>query len=156
MKYTRLTQEQFEALHQEFANFLATQAIDAKEWKKLKENKPEVAEQELDVFSDLVWEGALNKVNYVENSSPKQLFLFHFAPETIELLLIKNSNPSVDLTTLEGLEWLQKNMHDEAVEFYTSSKGYSDDSNSDKFKLIQQGSVISDGTLFNTLKVLIT
>jgi len=156
MKYTRLTQEQFEALHQEFANFLATQAIDAKEWKLLKKNKPEVAEQELDVFSDLVWERALNKVNYVENSSPKQLFLFYFAPKTIELLLIKNDNPNVDLTTLEGLEWLQNNIHDEAVEFYTSSKGYSDDINSDKFKLIQQGSVISDGTLFNTLKALIT
>ena len=39
MKYTRLTKEQFEELHQEFINFLATQSITADEWKNLKENK---------------------------------------------------------------------------------------------------------------------
>jgi hypothetical protein len=32
MKYKRLTKEQFEALHQEFSNFLATQSIDKAEW----------------------------------------------------------------------------------------------------------------------------
>ena len=54
MKYERLTKEQFEALHQEFSNFLATQSIDKAEWDSIKTNKPEVAEQELDVFSDLI------------------------------------------------------------------------------------------------------
>lgn len=61
MKYTRLSKEQIEELHQEFINFLATQSITAEEWKDIKTNKPEVAEQELDVFSDLVWEGVLTK-----------------------------------------------------------------------------------------------
>jgi hypothetical protein len=36
MKYKRLTKEQFEALHMEFANFLATQSIDKKEWDVIK------------------------------------------------------------------------------------------------------------------------
>ncbi len=62
MKYQRLTKEQLEELHQEFINFLATQSITAKEWDDIKKNKPEVAEQELDVFSDLIWEGVLSKV----------------------------------------------------------------------------------------------
>ena len=68
MKYARLTKEQFEELHQEFINFLATQSITADEWKKLKIEKPEVAEQELDIFSDLIWEGVLNKVKYYRTS----------------------------------------------------------------------------------------
>ena len=51
MKYTRLTKEQFEELNQEFINFLATQSITAKEWKEIKQLKPAVAEDELDVFS---------------------------------------------------------------------------------------------------------
>ena len=67
MKYQRLTKEQFEELHQEFINFLATQSITAKECDDIKKNKPEVAEQELDVFSDLIWEGVLSKVKYLEN-----------------------------------------------------------------------------------------
>ncbi|MEP0676046.1 MAG: DUF6495 family protein, partial [Nonlabens ulvanivorans] len=56
MKYRRLTKEQLEELHPEFINFLATQTITAGEWDEIKNNKTEVAEQELDVFSDLVWE----------------------------------------------------------------------------------------------------
>jgi hypothetical protein len=49
MKYTRLTKEQFEELTQEFST-LATQTIDKAEWDTIKAEKPEVAEQELDVF----------------------------------------------------------------------------------------------------------
>ena len=41
MKYSRLTKEQFEELHQEFINFLATQSITADEWTNLKANKPD-------------------------------------------------------------------------------------------------------------------
>ena len=52
MKYARLTKEQLEELHPEFTKFLATQSIDKKEWDELKNNKPEVALQEIDVFSD--------------------------------------------------------------------------------------------------------
>ena len=61
MKYTRLTKQQLEELHQEFINFLATQSITATEWEMIKLNRPHVAEEELDVFSDLVWEGGASK-----------------------------------------------------------------------------------------------
>ena len=44
MKYSRLTKEQFEELHQEFINFLSTQAIDKNEWDKIKIEKPENTE----------------------------------------------------------------------------------------------------------------
>lgn len=50
MKYARLTKEQLEELHVEFANFLASQQIDKEEWDLLKQNKPDVAEQEIDIF----------------------------------------------------------------------------------------------------------
>ena len=36
MKYSRLSKEQFESLHQEFINFSATQQITAAEWDTLK------------------------------------------------------------------------------------------------------------------------
>ena len=62
MKYSRLTKEQFEELHPEFVNFLSTQTIDKSEWNKIKADTPEIAEQELDVFSDLIWEGVLTSL----------------------------------------------------------------------------------------------
>ena len=73
MKYSRLTKEQFEELNQEFSTFLATQAIDKAEWNKIKAEKPEVAEQELDVFSDLIWEGVLSKATYLEHFSKNHI-----------------------------------------------------------------------------------
>ena len=86
MKYTRLTKEQLEELHKEFINFLATQSITAEEWQDIKQNKPAVAEQEIDVFSDLVWEGVLKQAKYVENISPQHIYMFHFDDITISLL----------------------------------------------------------------------
>ncbi len=149
MKYARLTKEQFEELHQEFINFLATQSITAEEWKKLKNEEPEVAEQELDIFSDLIWEGVLNKVSYLEHISSKQLMLFHITDAFMELIAIKIEDDNIDITTDYGYKWLQQNMHNDAVNLFTSTKAIKDDRNIDVFALIQQGSVITKGALYN-------
>ncbi|MBB6681003.1 hypothetical protein H4O20_06060 [Aequorivita sp. 609] len=148
MKYARLTKEQFEELHQEFINFLATQSITADEWAKLKVEKPEVAEEELDVFSDLIWEGVLKKVKYLEHISPKQLMLFHITDAFMELIAIKIDKEEVDITTEYGYKWLQQNLHDDAVSLYTSTKAIKEDRNKDIFILIQQGAVITKGELY--------
>lgn len=148
MKYTRLTKEQFEELHQEFINFLATQTITTEEWQDIKKNKPDVAEQELDVFSDLVWEGVLSKANYLEHISPNQMHLFHLTESNMHLIAVKITKDSIDLTTQDGFEWLRDNLLDDSVEFLQAHKNYSDDKNLDKFKLIQQGSNITKGNLF--------
>lgn len=155
MKYARLTKEQFDELHQEFINFLATQSITADEWKQLKTKKPEVAEQELDVFSDLVWEGVLNKVNYLEHISPKQMMLFHITEAFMELIAIKIDSDHIDITSQYGYKWLQQNLHDDAVSLYTSTKAIKEDRNKDIFALIQQGSVITKGELYNYFKELL-
>ena len=81
MKYARLTKEQFEEMNAEFSNFLATQAIDKAEWDQIKIEKPEVAEQELDVFSDLVWEGVLSKTEFLEHFSKNHIFVAPHARE---------------------------------------------------------------------------
>lgn len=148
MKYTRLTREQFEELHQEFINFLATQSITASEWEDIKTNKPEIAEEELDVFSDLVWEGVLNQATYLEHISPQQIHLFRLGEKNMHVIAIKLMVDNVDLTTKEGFNWLRDNLLDDSVEFLQANKTYSEDKNLDKFKLIQQGGVITKGDLF--------
>lgn len=148
MKYTRLTKEQFQELHQEFINFLATQSITAEEWAEIKNSKPHVAEEELDVFSDLVWEGVLKQVTYIEHISPQQMHLFHTKEDEMQLIGIKLKIDSVDLTTTEGFEWFRNNLMSDDVEFLTANKAYSEDKAVDKFKLIQQGGVITKGDLY--------
>ncbi len=148
MKYARLTREQLEELHSEFINFLATQSITAEEWAKLKEEKPEVAEQELDVFSDLIWEGVLTRVGYLENISAQNMHLFHLSEKEMRLISVRVTHPEIDLQSAEGFAWFKKNWQSDWVEYLTASKAYSDDPNRDKFELIQKGAVITRGDLY--------
>ncbi|WP_452601015.1 DUF6495 family protein [Pontimicrobium sp. MEBiC06410] len=154
MKYARLTKEQFEELHQEFINFLATQSITADEWTNLKANKPEMAEMELDVFSDLIWEGVLGQAKYLEHISPNSIHLFALNDDHMHLIGIKISNDK-DVTTKEGFNWLRENLMDDAVEFVQAKKDYSEDDKLDKFKLIEQGANITKGELYNYMHKLI-
>lgn len=155
MKYARLTKEQFEALQEEFTRFLATQKITAEEWTKLKAEKPEVAEAELDIFSDLVWEGALKAAQYLENASTDQLFSFAMLDTHMELIYVKVTNSEVDLTTTAGRSWLLENLRHESVAIKTGSKSFSPHRNTDKFQLVQQGSSIVDGKFHAALNDLI-
>jgi hypothetical protein len=148
MKYSRLTKEQFEALQQEFINFLASQSITAEEWEEIKRDKPEIAEDELDVFSDLIWEGVLEKVTFLEHFSKHQMYLFNITLAEIKLVAVKVENEAIDITSREGYQWLRTNLLDDSVNLYTSTKALSEDRNKDIFALIKQGSVITKGELF--------
>lgn len=148
MKYERLTQEQLKEMHKEFINFLASQSITNEEWEDIKTNKPQVAEDELDVFSDLVWEGVLNNVNYLEHYSPQQLFLFEFTDQFINLIGLKIENEAVDINTKQGFQWLRDNLLNDDVQIYTSKKPINEDRNKDIFALIKQGAHITKGKLY--------
>jgi hypothetical protein len=148
MKYTRLTKEQLEELRPEFINFLATQSITGDEWAKIKKDTPKVAEDELDVFSDLIWEGVLSKVVYLENISAQQMHLFELSEKEMKLIAVKVMNPEIDLTTTIGFNWFKKNWSSDFVEYMTAAKAYTDDKNLDKFQLIKQGAVITTEELY--------
>lgn len=148
MTYARLTKEQLEELHPEFINFLATQSITAAEWEEIKTNKPQVAEEEIDIFSDLVWENVLTKAAFLEHISPNQIHLFELRDDKMALIAVKINKEGIDITTKEGYQWLQENLGDDDVVFMSASKEYGETPNLDKFKLIQEGAVITKGDLY--------
>ncbi len=155
MKYSRLTKEQFEELHPEFINFLASQSIDKAEWDTIKENKPEVAEQELDVFSDLIWEGVLTKAEYLEHFSKNHIFLFQCFDAYVNSIVLKSLVPEVDFLTKEGLQWLSDNMFTETIEMKIGKKVFTEERNTSIFALIQQGAILSDGQLYQQINSII-
>jgi hypothetical protein len=155
MKYTRLTKEQFEELNQEFSTFLATQTIDKAEWDTIKADKPEVAEQELDVFSDLVWEGVLTRAEYLEHFSKNHIFLFQSFDTHVQSIVLKSLVPEVDFLTKEGLQWLSDNMFTETIEMKVGKKEFTEERNTSIFALIQQGAFLSDGQLYKQINSII-
>lgn len=155
MKYARLTKEQLEELHPEFINFLATQSITGEEWSKIKAEQPQVAEEELDVFSDLVWEGVLQKAEFLENIAPQQLFLFKVEETEMRLISLKILQEGINITTKEGYQWLQDNFTEDSVEFFTASKAFSAKKSEDIFALIKQGANITKGELYRFFETLV-
>ena len=147
MKYRQLTKEQFESLHEEFARFLASQSIDVNEWNQLKKEKPQVAEDELNVFSDVVWDDVLTRTNYLEHFSKQSINFFKCDKKEIHRIFVK-VNKDIDLLEKEGYEWLLKNPTHDAVEYFTGTKSYTTERNLEIFDLIEKGSAISKGELY--------
>ena len=151
MKYSKLSKEQFEELHEEFAVFLAAQSIDEKEWTSIKNDKPELADKELKVFSDFVWEKVLNKANYLEHFSNDALNLFKCGEKDIERIVVKVNKEGVNLLESSDFEWFLDNSKDPRIEYLKGKKNYNSERNLEIFDLIQKGSVVSDGKLFDAI-----
>ena len=150
MKYRQLTKEQFEELHEEFARFLASQKIDVNEWKTLKKDKPEVAEDEMNVFSDVVWDEVLTNAEFIEHFSKQSINLFRCKETLIERIMIKTNNPEIDFQTENGVLWLTKNAGDSSLEYFYAHKDYSKERNVELFELIEKGSHITKGGLYTS------
>ncbi len=152
MKYTRLTKEQLEELHPEFIRFLASQNIDKAEWDALKAEKPEVAEQELDVFSDLVWDEVITKAQWLEHYSKNHIFLFKINADAMQSIVIHAHTPHADFLTEGGLQWLNENIFSDEVKVTRGQKSFGEDRNAEVFSLIEQGAILSDGVLYGQLE----
>lgn len=148
MKYRQLTKEQFESLHEEFAQFLASQEIDVEEWTKIKAQNPDLVEEELNLFSDMVWEDVLNKVEYLDHFSTQTINLFKCEKDAISRIVIQTTQ-QLDFREKEEYQWLLKNPKDNSLNYYTGTKKYDNERNLEIFKLIEQGAQISKGELFD-------
>ena len=151
MKYRRLTKEQFEALHKEFAQFLATQSIDQSQWEEMKREQPSLVEEELDLFSDLIWEKTLKKTAYLENTAASQVFLFGIGSENMQLRVLRCRRADVDLSSSEGWEWALQHLQEEVIELMISKKAFGADREQEIFHLIQQGCTLSYGQRYRQL-----
>ena len=152
MKYTRLSKEQLESLHEEFTLFLATQSIDKIQWDKIKTENPTLTDELLDLFSDMVWDQSLEKITYLENRSDHHLFLFKCEDALIDLILIQLEKDCPSLMQKDYRHWLSKHLSDPRVTIYESSRSFKASFKEEKFNLISKGAMITDGETFEDLK----
>ncbi len=154
MKYQLLTKEQLEELHQEFAIFLATQQIDEKEWTLIKKEQPKTAEEEVAIFSDMVWEDVLTKVTHIEHISAQYLNVFQCNSKEMIRICVQFPKHRSFLNK-EDYQWFVSQPFSDEIGYFTASKKYTKERNVELFELILSGGVISNGDLFKKLKELI-
>jgi len=152
MKYTRLTREQFEIFHEKFAEFLATQKIDKEEWKKIVETNPKLTEEQLDLFSDIVWEDALKNAEYLEHVGAKDLKVFRFMKGKVRMISVKiKGSLDIDLTANDGIKKVFENIMDSRVILHQGEKKVGRKRNEEMFQLITEGCMITDDRIYRAL-----
>lgn len=151
MKYQRLDFKTLEALHQEFAEFLAINGIDGPAWKSIKENRKEDAEKMLDLFSETVWETSLRKCQYLEIVAPQFIHTYQCLSDQMVLIALENDG-SIDFTSLKDWSSLASNPH---LKVYTSNKKYEKERAIELYEMILKGAVISNGETFKKLAQLL-
>lgn len=147
MKYRRLTQDELEALTDEFINFLIVHGIDSTEWIRIKGDEPVKAIQMIDLFSDFIFDGIVRKVRFIDYFDESGAKLFKCEDEIIHLIAIESEKP---VKTVE--DWqnqLQKNP--ESCSIVRSSKVYIPDRGSEIFRMISAGGEITQGAWYEKL-----
>lgn len=151
MKYRLLTKEQFESLHHEFSTFLAVKEIDKKEWDIIKLHHPENVDVLLQQFSDLVWEDVLNKTQFLEHISKDSLNLFRCDENEMERIVVRIDKSGINLLDQDDFYWFLDNSNSSEIQYFKGKKAYQQNRNSEIFKLIEEGSSLSDGKLFHAI-----
>lgn len=149
-KYRALTTDELTELRNEFIEYLVVNGITAEDWKKLKTETPKKVEDILTLFSDVVFESILRKVDFLEKRMTNELMIFQCLNDRMVLVGITSS--ATDFTKQEELEKaVEKPPKDAKV--YTTEKIYSKTREMEVFQMLESGCLITDGKLFKALSL---
>ena len=155
MKYRRLSKEELAEVEKEFINFLVTHTITGEDWLKIKRETPEKAEQLIELFSDIVFEKVLKKVEYLEFKSLTDIKTFQCLPDKIKLMGLHVAGESKldfsqDMAPQQMMNLLQESNAE--LKLYSAEKSYSKERELELFEMMESGCLISKGDLYKTLE----
>jgi hypothetical protein len=156
MKYRTLSQEELVPLEADFVKFLAAQGISNDLWARMKGESPLQINELIEDFSHGVWESILQRIEYLEFRSPKDIKTFQCLPDKIVLRGLQIDGTikfdfTVDALSPEKLIELQKSGL--SIKVYRAEKNYqNNDRNLELFQMLENGATIdSQGILFQAL-----
>ena len=148
-KYRRLTLEELQNLEKEFVDFLVVNGIVAGDWVKMKAVEPEKAEKIVELFSDLVMESVLRKIEFLELRTKKLLLTFQCLEEKIVLVGVEGEAPA-DFT---NPDYIQNALKDSLpdLQIFSTEKKYTKSREEELFEMLENGHAVADGKLFKAL-----
>lgn len=150
-KYRILSLSELKELEKEFIDYLVINGITAEDWEKIKKENPPQAERILELFSDVIFESIMRKVQYLEFREEKEIKTFQCLNEKIVLVAISaHSDKQADFTDPEYISKAMANPP-ETLKVYTTEKKYLKPREQELFEMTEAGATISDGNLFKAL-----
>lgn len=158
-KFRRLHRDELEEVTPQFVKFLGVNGIDASGWVKIKEDAPQRADALILQFSQLVFSGVIERVEYLVHRRPNDLRTYRTGPDKIEMRgLLISGGTTVDLTNTElGPRELFEQLKQEGAtpKLYTAERAYLPiGRDQDVFLRMEEGALIDNGELFNLLNTL--
>lgn len=153
-KYRLLSQEELKELEKEFIDYLVVNGITADAWEEIKKTQKSRANEIIDLFSDVVFEGIMRKVQFLDYRSEKSLKSFQCLDEKMVMVGIDISENS-DLNLLDVKDFTKMKEEAPSIKVYTTEKKYSKQRELELFDMTNAGCEISKGELFKSLCIAI-
>ena len=146
MRFRRLSSEELFSLDIEFKQFLVVHEQYDEEWRLLAKNKPEIAEQFIDMFSDLVLSKVYDQVSFLVHFSEGMVSFFDMRNNPLKAFHIKSSSQHSLQNELE----LQHvfNHHFDQLHFFIGEKQLGKEKADEVFDLIRKGSEVCEEIYF--------
>ncbi len=158
MKYRILTIDELKELEQEFVRFLASHSITADDWIQIKKDKIDKANSLIEIFSDIVFDKILSKVDFLEHRRTKDVRVYQLLDDKIIMLgIIADEKTNLDFTQNKSPQemLIQLQQSGGKVNFFSGEKKFKFTKEKEAFLLMEEGALISkDSTLFNALKTI--
>lgn len=147
-KYRLLTEEELTEFHDEFVKYLVMNGITADQWEEMKKSDPDTAGKILNLFSDVVLEGVLRQIRFMDFRSKSYIQSVQCLEDKVFMVALTSDHPELDLR-----EEFNPSDYEEFFSIHKSERPYSGNREQDIFELTTKGYEPSDGTIFKALMV---
>ena len=148
LKYRLLTDDELEELEHEFKQFLIVNEIYDEEWRKLNTEKSEKVDELVIMFSNLVIEKSLKRIQYLEIATSEGINAYYCKEDEIELIGISTQQTGIDFLSLTPDE-----LSTTPLSIFMTSKKYEKERETTIFGMLNSGCGIIDEKRFVQLKL---
>ena len=155
-KFRRLRRDELEEVTGQFVKYLSVNGVDAGSWQKMKVEQPSQADGFILQFSQIVFSGVIEKVEYLVHRRPHDLRTYKTGPNKIEMRgILLDGVTSIDFTKtdLPPKEMFDRMKADNvSPKIYKAERAYLPiGRDQDVFLIMEEGALIDSGELFETL-----
>ncbi len=152
MNYRKLTKEELIPLEKEFIEFLVVNGITAPDWEEFKNTNTEKAEQMIELFSEVIFEGIFRKAKFLMIKSSGFIYTYQCLVDKMIWVGIESQNPQWNFLENHPVEDHLKNDEGQFSIFMTE-KPYQGKREHELFQMTEKGCEIADGEMFKKLSL---
>ena len=152
-KFRLLGHEELKEFEKEFIDYLVVNRITGEDWAQIKEVQPKEAIKIMDIFSDVIFEAVMRKIEFLEIRTAKEVQTFQCTSSKLVMVGMKiDPATEIDFTIPEDIEKAMQSPPGN-VEVYTASRAYTLEREQELFAMTENGARITDGKLFKALSL---